>query len=84
MAGENGNGSWQRTLLAISGAVLMLVAGWIATDLSTTKQELARDLAALTQRTATLEEANRNMRESLMRIESVLEDIRSDMRDRRR
>lgn len=85
MAGENGNGNgWKSTLLSICGAVLMLIAGWIATDLSTTKAEMSRDLAAITQRTAILEESNRNLRDSLARIESVLEEIRRDMRPERR
>lgn len=90
MAGEHSNGNngslgngWRSTLLGALWGVLLLIMGWVATDASTKQAEMSRDIAALSQRVAISEESNRNMRDSLARIEGVLEDIRRQMQERR-
>jgi sigma54-dependent transcription regulator len=80
----NGNGGWRSYLLGTSGALLFALVGWTATDAATARTEMSRELAASAQRIATLEEANRNMRESLARIEAGVDELRRAMQDRRR
>lgn len=83
---EDEGPGWRPTLMQMLWAVLLLVVGWVATDATSARVKMADDIATAAQRIAILEESNRNMRDSLTRIESVLEDIRRDMRntDRRR
>lgn len=83
MAIENSNGL-KTTVISVLWAVLFGIVGWIATDASTSRMEMAKDIAASSLRIATLEESNRNSREALARIESVVEDIRRQMQQERR
>lgn len=82
-ARENGNG-WRSTLLGALFVALMAVVGWIATDLQTSRGEMAKELSEHRQRIAILEEANRNSAASQDRIERGVEDIRRQLQERRR
>lgn len=79
----NGNG-WKTTVMGALWGVLVLLVGWIATDASTSRAEMQKDIAASARQIAILEESNRNMRDTLSRIEDVVEDIRRQMQERRR
>lgn len=67
---------WPKPLVGVLGIVLMAVFGFIATDYATTKSEMVKQINNNSQRLAVLEEANRNVRESLARIENGIEEIR--------
>lgn len=82
---RNGNGNgWQKNALGALWVILLAVVGWIATDATTARAKMSDDLNAQRQRIAVLEESGRNTRESLARVESILEDIRRQLQDRRR
>jgi septal ring factor EnvC (AmiA/AmiB activator) len=76
---RNGNG-WKTTALGAVWGLLILVAGWIATDATTARTKMADDLASDRQRIAVLEERDRNVRESLVRIEHGVDDLREQLR----
>lgn len=80
---DTGNG-WRATLLGALFVAFMAVVGWIATDLSTARNDMAKELSEHRQRIAILEEANRNSAASNERIERGVEDIRRQLQERRR
>jgi sigma54-dependent transcription regulator len=84
MAESYSNGGWRSYLLGITGTCLFAFIGWTATDATTARNEMNKELAASVQRIAILEESNRNMRESLARIEAGVDELRHAMQDRRR
>jgi hypothetical protein len=75
--------SWRTTLMGALFTVLLLVAGWIATDAQTSRNEMAKELGEHRQRIAILEEANRHSAASQSRIERGVEDIRRQLQERR-
>jgi hypothetical protein len=85
---SNGSGSsWRTAAISGLGAVVLLLSGWSYADSRAAQQQSSATISALAdaqridrERIAILEEANRNVRESLQRIESVVNEIR----DRRR
>jgi hypothetical protein len=85
---SNGNGtSWRTAAISGLGAVVLVLSGWAYSDARAAATQSAATIATLAdaqridrERIAILEEANRNVRESLQRIESVVNEIR----DRRR
>jgi phage shock protein A len=81
--GSNSNGGWQKAALAALWAVVMLFAGWMysssadaARKDADARAETSRTVQALSERLATQEEATRNIRESLRRIEEGVNDLR--------
>lgn len=81
---DDGVGGWRNTILGWLWVVLMMVVGWIATDASTSRNKMTEQITQNSQHIAILEEANRNMRETLQRIEKLAEDIRAKQEDARR
>lgn len=79
---ENGNG-WRSTLLGALFVAFMAVVGWVATDLATSRSEMAKELSEHRQRIAILEEANRNSAASQERIERGIENVQRQLQDRR-
>lgn len=80
---SNGNG-WKTAALGALWAVLMAVVGWNATNAANANAQLSKMVADDQQRIAILEEAQRNMRESLKRIEDGVDELRRSQADRRR
>lgn len=76
---RNGDdGGWQRTVIAALGAIVLLVAGWVWADAQQTKTDTARTIQQFGERLATQEEATRGVRESLIRIENGVNELRRD------
>jgi peptidoglycan hydrolase CwlO-like protein len=82
-ARSNGNG-WKTAALGALWAVLMAMFGWIATSATTANADLAKTISADQQRIAILEESQRNMRDSLKRIEDGVNELRHSQIDQRR
>lgn len=73
---DQGRDAWRPTLMHGMWAVLILMVSWMATDAASARKEMSEQIASSVQRIATLEESNRNMRESLQRIESGINELR--------
>lgn len=73
---EKQRDNWQRAVIAGLWAVLLLLVGWIYADASSARADQLKITQALTERVAILEEANRNVRESLKRIEDGINELR--------
>jgi hypothetical protein len=81
---SNGSG-WKTTAIGALWVVLLMVVGWIATDATTARTKMADQIAESQQRIAILEESQRNLRESLKRIEDGIDELRrTQQQDRRR
>lgn len=80
----NGYGSsWQRPTLLAGGPLILLLVTWLWTENTTAIQENKTRLERIervnqtqSERIATQEEATRNIRESLQRIENGIEELR--------
>lgn len=88
-ARENGNG-WRSTIMGGLFTVLVLVIGWIATDVQTSRAEMTRKISEEQQKNsdqaqqiAVLEEAMRGLMRSVDRIESGVNELRRDPRRQR-
>ena len=82
---ERSPASWQKPALAALWAVLLMFAGWMwvtnqaaQTEMRSDIQAIRQDRATDLQRTAILEEAVRNQRESLQRIEAGVDELRRE------
>lgn len=74
---RNGNGNgWQRPAIAGLWAILLILVGWIYSDAATARAEQGKAIQALSERVAIQEEATRNIRESLLRIETGVNELR--------
>lgn len=80
---DHGNG-WRSTLMGWGFVAFMASVGWIATDAQTARNELTTQINAQARQIATLEESNRNIRDSLERIERMLYELQRLSQERRR
>jgi hypothetical protein len=71
---------WQKFVIAALGAIVLLVAGWVWTDAQDAKKDTANTIRQFGERLATQEEAMRGVRESLIRIEAGVNELRRDRR----
>lgn len=78
--------SWQRPLIGVLYGVLFAIVAWMANDAATARAEMTKQINDSVQRIAILEESNRNMRDSLLRIESGVDELRrlQQQQERRR
>jgi hypothetical protein len=75
----NGNG-WKTPAIGALWAILLLLAGWFVQDSAAFRSEITKQIGESTARIAVLEEANRNIRESLARIEAGVGELRQERR----
>lgn len=73
---EAGDGGWRGVLIAGLGAIVLLVAGWVWNDAQQAKNDTATTIRQFGERLATQEEATRGVRESLIRIENGVNELR--------
>lgn len=70
--------SWQKPAISALWAVLLALVGWIYVDAATARADQAKTIQALSERVATQEESTRNIRESLVRIELGVNELRRE------
>jgi hypothetical protein len=83
MTPGNGNG-WKTPAIGALWAILLLLAGWFVQDSAAFRSEITKQIGESTARIAVLEEANRNIRESLARIEAGVARLSEQQQERRR
>lgn len=69
---------WQKLVISALGAIVLLVAGWVWADAQQAKTDTANTIRQFGERLATQEEATRGVRESLIRIENGVNELRRD------
>lgn len=72
------NNGWQKAAIVALWAVLLMLVGWIYSDAAQARAEQTKTIQALSERVATQEEATRNVRESLARIETGVNELRRE------
>lgn len=75
---------WRPTVMQGLWVILIMIVGWIATDATAARAQMAKDVAVNSQRIAVVEEAQRNIRDSQQRIETTLDEIRRQLQTERR
>lgn len=83
----DGNGSWKNAALHVLWALIVAIMGWFLTESGTEREHARTDNQRLQQervvdnaRISVLEEQFRNLRESLQRIETGVDELRKDRR----
>ena len=79
-AQNSSDDGWQKFVIAALGAIVLLVAGWVWSDAQDVKKETATTIRQFGERLATQEEAMRGVRESLIRIEAGVNELRRERR----
>jgi hypothetical protein len=74
------DGGWQKTVIGALGAIVLLVAGWVWADAQQTRTDTAKTIQQFGERLATQEEATRGVRESLIRIENGINELRREQK----
>lgn len=89
MADHNGNanGAWKTVVISGLWAILLLIAAWALADSSAARREfreadasLRQEVSETKQKAAVLEEALKNQREQLQRIEAGVDELRKEQR----
>lgn len=75
---ENGRNAWQKPVIAALWGLVLLFAGWSWSDAKDTRERLALQQQTSLERIATLEEAARNTRDALQRIEAGVNELRRE------
>jgi len=78
------NGGIRTTVMSWVLASLTAVVGWMATDASTSRAKMLDQIQQAQQEVAVIKESNRNIRETLVRIETLLEVMRQRQEERPR
>lgn len=77
-ADREGDSGWRQAVIAGLGALVLLIAGWVWQDAQQAKNDTATTIRQFGERLATQEEATRGVRESLIRIENGVNELRRD------
>lgn len=72
---RSGDG-WPKPLISVLGIILFAILGWAVNDYLSTRTAMQAQLNANSQRIAVQEEVNRNNRDQLNRIESLVLELR--------
>lgn len=87
MAAESNGNGWKTAAISALGGALLLLAGWTWSGANDTSRDIQQriqavqaETKALSERVATQEEATRNIREALQRIENGINEMRQDRR----